>query len=51
MPPDPATRHCPLGAQEAGSEEEPGAFCQKNYNVGFPMFAKIELNGPAAYPL
>jgi glutathione peroxidase len=40
-----------FGAQEAGSEEEIGAFCQKNYGVTFPMFAKIEVNGPGAHPL
>ena len=40
-----------FGAQEAGSEEEIGAFCQKNYGVSFPMFAKIEVNGPGAHPL
>ena len=40
-----------FGAQEAGTEEEIGAFCQKNYGVTFPMFAKIEVNGPGAHPL
>jgi len=40
-----------FGAQEAGSEEKIGAFCQKNYGVSFPMFAKIEVNGPGAHPL
>jgi glutathione peroxidase len=40
-----------FGAQEPGSESEIGAFCQKNYGVGFPMFAKIDVNGDAAVPL
>jgi glutathione peroxidase len=40
-----------FGAQEPGSESEIGAFCQKNYGVTFPMFAKIEVNGENAHPL
>jgi glutathione peroxidase len=37
--------------QEPGSEAEIGAFCEKNYGVTFPMFAKVEVNGDAAHPL
>jgi glutathione peroxidase len=40
-----------FGAQEPGSEAEIGAFCEKNYGVTFPMFAKIDVNGPHAHPL
>ena len=40
-----------FGAQEPGDEAEIGAFCERNYGVGFPMFAKIEVNGPGAHPL
>jgi glutathione peroxidase len=40
-----------FGAQEPGSAEEIGAFCEKNYGVSFPMFAKIEVNGDGAHPL
>ncbi len=40
-----------FGAQEPGSATEIGAFCQKNYGVSFPMFAKIEVNGENAHPL
>ncbi len=40
-----------FGAQEPGSEDEIGVFCQVNYGVSFPMFAKIEVNGAAAHPL
>jgi glutathione peroxidase len=40
-----------FGSQEPGHESEIGAFCQKNYGVSFPMFAKIEVNGEAAHPL
>ncbi|OJT94927.1 MAG: glutathione peroxidase [Alphaproteobacteria bacterium 65-7] len=40
-----------FGAQEPGSAGEIGAFCRKNYGVTFPMFAKVEVNGPDAHPL
>jgi glutathione peroxidase len=40
-----------FGAQEPGSAEEIGAFCQINYGVSFAMFAKIEVNGSGAHPL
>ena len=39
-----------FGAQEPGSADEIGAFCQKSYGVSFPMFAKIEVNGDNAHP-
>jgi glutathione peroxidase len=38
-------------SQEPGSAEEIGAFCQKNYGVTFPMFAKIDVNGSDTHPL
>ena len=40
-----------FGAQEPGSADEIGQFCQVNYGVSFPMFAKIDVNGPDAHPL
>jgi len=40
-----------FGAQEPGSAAEIGAFCEKNYGVSFPIFAKIEVNGENAHPL
>ncbi|HSU75295.1 MAG TPA: glutathione peroxidase [Terrabacter sp.] len=40
-----------FGGQEPGTEEEIGEFCQKNYGVTFPMFAKVEVNGPGEHPL
>ena len=40
-----------FGKQEPASEDEIGAFCQKNYGVSFPMFSKIDVNGDAAHPL
>ena len=40
-----------FGHQEPGDEEEIERFCTLNYEVTFPMFAKIEVNGPRAQPL
>jgi glutathione peroxidase len=40
-----------FGHQEPGGEAEIGAFCEKNYGVSFPLFAKVEVNGPDAHPL
>ncbi|GAA2165752.1 glutathione peroxidase [Humibacillus xanthopallidus] len=40
-----------FGAQEPGTEEEIGEFCQKNYGVTFPMFAKVDVNGDDEHPL
>ena len=40
-----------FGAQEPGSAEEIGAFCEKNYGVTFPIFAKIDVNGANAHQL
>jgi len=37
--------------QEPGSEAEIGAFCEKNFGVSFPLFAKIDVNGDGAHPL
>ncbi len=40
-----------FGHQEPGSAEEIGAFCQRNFGVTFPLFAKIDVNGPSTHPL
>ena len=40
-----------FGSQDPGSNEEIGAFCQKNFGVSFPMMSKIDVNGDAAHPL
>jgi glutathione peroxidase len=40
-----------FGNQEPGDETEIAAFCERNYGVTFPMFAKIEVNGDDAHPL
>ena len=37
--------------QDPSSNEEIGSFCQRNYGVSFPMFAKVDVNGPTAHPL
>lgn len=40
-----------FGAQEPGSEAEIAQFCSMRYDVTFPLFAKIEVNGEQAHPL
>jgi glutathione peroxidase len=40
-----------FGGQEPGSAEEIQAFCRTTYDVTFPLFAKVDVNGPAADPL
>jgi glutathione peroxidase len=40
-----------FGKQEPGNEAEIKAFCQRTYDVTFPLFAKILVNGPKAHPL
>ena len=40
-----------FGSQEPGDAAEIGAFCEKNYGVSFPLFAKIDVNGDNADPL
>ncbi|AKU10945.1 glutathione peroxidase [Azoarcus sp. CIB] len=40
-----------FGTQEPGDAAEIAAFCETNYGVSFPMFAKIEVNGDHAHPL
>jgi glutathione peroxidase len=40
-----------FGHQEPGSEAEIQQFCATKYDVTFPMFSKIEVNGPQAHPL
>lgn len=39
-----------FGKQEPGDAEEIATFCSLNYDVTFPLFAKIEVNGPGADP-
>ncbi len=40
-----------FGAQEPGNEIQIGAFCEKNYGVTFPLFAKVDVKGANAHPL
>ena len=40
-----------FGGQDPGSNEQIGAYCQKNYGVTFPMFSKVDVKGPEAHIL
>ncbi|QPF37116.1 glutathione peroxidase [Acinetobacter sp. TTH0-4] len=40
-----------FGGQDPGTNEQIGDFCQKNYGVHFPMFAKVDVKGPEAHIL
>ncbi len=40
-----------FGAQEPGTNEEIKTFCSRNYNVTFPMYAKISVKGADKHPL
>ena len=37
--------------QEPGNEAEIQTFCEVNYKITFPMFAKVDVKGPDAHPL
>jgi glutathione peroxidase len=40
-----------FGRQEPGTAEEIAEFCSTSYGVTFPMFEKIEVNGPGRHPI
>ena len=40
-----------FGAQEPGEAADIAQFCETSFGVRFPMFAKVEGNGPDAHPL
>ena len=40
-----------FGAQEPGTAQEIAEFCSETYGVTFPMFEKIEVNGPGRHPI
>ena len=40
-----------FGAQEPAKESEIQTFCDRTYGVQFPLFAKIDVNGPKAHPV
>ncbi len=40
-----------FGGQEPGNEAAIGEFCSLNYDVTFPMFAKVDVNGDDTHPV
>lgn len=40
-----------FGGQEPGSAEEIATFCEVNFGVSFPLFARLDVNGPGESPL
>jgi glutathione peroxidase len=40
-----------FGGQEPGTSDEIAEFCSATYGVTFPMFEKIEVNGPGRHPI
>ncbi|TNB49332.1 glutathione peroxidase [Martelella lutilitoris] len=40
-----------FGGQEPGDEDEIDYFCKTQYDIDFPMFAKVDVNGDDAHPL
>ncbi len=40
-----------FGRQEPGTDAEIRQFCLRSYDVTFPMFSKVDVNGPRAHPL
>ena len=40
-----------FGGQEPGTEAEIADFCELNFGVSFPLFARLDVNGPAQSPL
>jgi len=40
-----------FGHQEPGDEAEIATFCERSFGVSFPLFAKVDVNGPDAHPL
>jgi glutathione peroxidase len=40
-----------FGNQEPGGDDEIASFCEKNFGVEFPLFAKVDVNGSGAHPL
>jgi glutathione peroxidase len=40
-----------FGHQEPGAEDEILRFCAQSYDITFPLFAKVDVNGPSAHPL
>jgi glutathione peroxidase len=40
-----------FGGQEPGDDAEIAAFCERNFGVTFPLFAKVDVNGDRAHPV
>jgi len=40
-----------FGRQEPASEAEIRSFCERTYGVQFPLFSKVDVNGPKAHPV
>ena len=40
-----------FGGPDPGTNKEIGVFCQRNYGVNFPMFAKVDVKGPEAHAI
>ena len=40
-----------FGGQEPGDESAISDFCERRFGVTFPLFAKVDVNGPDAHPL
>lgn len=40
-----------FGGQESGDAAQIGSFCSSTYQISFPMFDRIDVNGAAAHPL
>ncbi|EJT83590.1 glutathione peroxidase [Pseudomonas putida S11] len=40
-----------FGKQEPGGAREIAQFCERNFGVSFPLFRKVEVNGPGSHPL
>jgi len=40
-----------FGNQEPGDEAEIASFCERNFGVTFPLYAKVDVNGDEAHPL
>ena len=40
-----------FGGQEPGDETQIAEFCSARFDVSFPMFSKVQVNGPGAHPL
>ena len=40
-----------FGGQEPGTAEEIATFCSATYGVTFPMYEKVDVNGPSRHPL